>query len=781
MKFFGKTLGLLLASLTLASCGGGGGNGGALSPPQSSTITLSATTTTLPLNTAGYDPAQRGAPTQAEVTITWRNPDGSLVNGHDIAVSISPITVAAISCLAAGSSGAGSGSTSACATTSDLYGSVPITGINGQATMFVNSRLTAGTANLVVSATDPATGRTVSANIVFTVTSGVGPAPANVALVPTPAGIYFPSSGGTSASSIVATVTDGGGQLIPDPASGNNGVDNITFEIVGNAGDAVLSTNSVSGPVQNTSVSSHTVHGVAAVSLQAGNSTPQGPVQIRATVDRADNNVTNGIQDGVSSTTSVIVSDGKLYSLEVTSPLFAPALNALTVNSVSGDTSTDATSIPVDPDATISLVVTALGTDRQGNPVLPGTPIRFGSVDEPVGAPGTAEDNQFLLSGFDGDPAEGATGFSAPTGAFRTAGGGAGPGDALLVFGKAVEGNADLESAVTVASVNTQTSLTASPAFNRNDTTGTLVNSGPVLPYLIGRSEHGNITTQATTNDIGVAHATLNYTINTIGDAVAIWAQGDGIDTVTNGPRRVTDAGTLVYPGVAPASISAFPNPILGDTTQDVTVCVVDALGVPLRGVQVGFSFTLASGTGSVDGTAGTGAFAHLTGTDGCSTGTVVTSGVPVTAAGGTSGTLNLSAAGQTTSVDIIVQIASLQASPNNVTITCSGSVTQNVTVRALAADGTPIAGAQIAATCTASGGSGAALTPTPATGTTDANGRATFAIAASGFVSDDGTQFGSGTCTFASTADSTRTVTVNFAGSESSFSPPLACGGSGN
>ncbi|MEP7041644.1 MAG: hypothetical protein ABI843_01190 [Dokdonella sp.] len=777
MKFFGKTLGLLLASLTLASCGGGGGNGGALSPPQSGSITLTATTTTLPLNTAGYDPGQRGAPTQAEVTIIWRNADGTLVNGHDIAVSISPITVAAISCLAAGTSGGGSGAGGACATTSDLYGSVPITGINGQATVFVNSRLTAGTANLVVSATDPATSRTVTANLLFTVTSGVGPAPANVTLAATPTGIYLPSSGGTSASSIAATVVDGGGQLIPDPAGGNNGVDNILFEIVGNAGDAVLATNSVAGPVQGTSVSSHTVHGVAAVSLQAGDSTPQGPIQIRATADRADNNVTNGIQDPISSTTSVIVSDGKLYSLEVTSPLFAPALNSITINSVSGNVSTSATAIPVDPDATLSLVVTALGTDRQGNPVLPGTPIRFGSVDEPVGAPGSAQDNQFLLSGFDGDPAEGGTAFSAPTGQFLTAGGGAGPRDALLVFGKAVQGNDDLESAVTVSTVNSQTSLTVSPAFNRNDTTGALVNSGPILPYLIGRSEHGNITATATTDAIGVAHGTLNYTINTIGDAVAIWAQGDGIDTVTNGPRRVTDAGTLVYPGVAPASISAFPNPILGDTTQDVTVCVVDALGVALRGVQVGFSFTLSGGTGAVDGTTGTGTFDQLTGTDGCSTGTVVTSGLPVSAAGGSSGTLNLSAAGQTTSIDIIVQIASLQASPNHVSITCSGSVTQNVTVRALAADGTPIAGAAISATCTASGGSGATLTPNPASATTDPNGRAIFAITAAGFVSDDGTSLGTGSCVFASTADASRSVTVNFAGSQSSFSPPLACG----
>ena len=41
MKFVHKTLGLLLASLALGSCGGGGGDGhGAFEPPQSGHITL---------------------------------------------------------------------------------------------------------------------------------------------------------------------------------------------------------------------------------------------------------------------------------------------------------------------------------------------------------------------------------------------------------------------------------------------------------------------------------------------------------------------------------------------------------------------------------------------------------------------------------------------------------------------------------------------------------------------------------------------------------------------
>ena len=764
MKSFGKTLGLLLASLSLASCGGGGGNGGSYSPPESGKITLSATATKLPVNVWGYKPTQYGNPTQAEVTITWRNADGTLVTGKDIAVSISPTNVAALSCLVDGD---------ACKDGNALFGSIPIKGINGQATIFVNATDTPGTANFTVSAVDPTTSRTVSASMAFTVSSGVGPAPANITLSPSPAGIYLPSSGGVSNSAISATVVDGSGQLVPDPVSGNAGVDNIQFEIVGNAGDARLSTSSVAGPVSGTVVKSHTVRGVATVSLQAGDQTPQGPVQVRATVDRADNNVSNGIQDAVSSTVSVIVSDGKLYSLELTSPLFAPNLPGITINTVSGDVSADVGTIPADPDATLSLTVSALATDRQGNPVIPGTAVRFGLIDAPVGAPGTANDNQFLLSGLDGNPQEGGTGFTAPSGRFTTAGGGAGPGDALIVLGKAVQGNADLESAVTVQRVNSATSLTVSPSFNLNNTTGTSVDAGPVLPYLIGRAQHGNVTASATTNAAGVAHGKINYTVNTVGNVAAVWVQGDGVDRVSGGARRVTDAGIMGYPGVAPASIVAFPNPLLGNTTQTVTVCVEDALGIPLRGVQIGFKFTLSTGTGSIDGSAGAGVFAQLTGTDGCAVGNVVTSGLPVTPATGNSGQVVFTGAGATSNpVDFVVQVASLQASPNAVPVNCTGTQTTLIAIKALGIDGAAMPGVNVTAACSASGG--ATLTPNPSSAKTDGSGIAAIAVAAANFVDGSTTppKYAEGQCTFTSEGGVSRSVTVKFFGAAASPAP---------
>ena len=768
MKFFGKTLGLLLASLALASCGGGGGSSGSTFTPPSGTITLTATTTTLPTNTSGLVPHDHG-PNQAEVTITMRNPDGSLIVGHDVQVSISPVQVAALSFLVDGTN----------TDFDNLWGTFAIKGTNGQATAWVNAETIAGTAILTASTVDPTTNRTISATLSFTVTAGVGTSPASVALVPSPAGVYLPSSGGLNASSISATVRDGGGQFVPDPVSGNSGVDNIQFDIVGNAGDARLTSNSVSGSASGTSVKSHTVHGVATASFQAGEATPQGPVQIRATVDRADNNVTNGIQDPVSATTSVIVSDGKLYSIELTTPLVAPNLPGITINcttdpcaAVSGGVTSSV--IPVNPDATLSLVVSAKAQDRQGNPVIPGTPIRFGSVDEPIGAPGSAQDNQFLLSGLDGNPQEGGTTFTAPTGHFTTGGGGAGPGDALVVFGQAVQGNADLESAVTVQSVNSATNLTASPGFNLNDTTGVSVDSGSVLPYLIGRSMHGSITSAATTDadlaagspPTGVAHASLTYTVNTVGNAVAIWAQGDGIDRNTGGSRRVTDAGTLVYPGVAPIAIVASPNPIPGNTAtaQTVTVCVTDALGIRLRGVTLGFNFTLTSGTGTVDGQTGSGALVHPTGVDGCVDAAVTTSGLPLSTAGGNSGTLTFSAGGSSAAIDIVVQLAFLSASPAAICAAASPGAT--VTVTAYSTAGGAVSGVALSATPTTTSGTSISVNPTSAT--TDATGSALFQVI--------GDATSKGNVVFAATGGGSQSVTVNVG--TGSVSP--ICGGPG-
>lgn len=741
MKIFGKTLGLLLASLALASCGGAGSNGGAFSPAPSSTITLSATSTTLPVNVSGYLPTQYGNPTQATVTMTWRNPDGSLVSGHDIHVSISPPNVAALSCFV----------DTTCTNGDQLFGSIVVAGINGQATVFVNAGSTAGTANFTVSGVDPVTLRTVSASLTFTVTSGVGPAPATVTLVATPTSVYLPGSGGSNTSSITATVRDGAGQLIPDPVSGNSGVDNIQFQIIGNAGNATLSSGSGTG----TTVTSHTVHGVATVSFQAGDQTPQGPVQIRATVDRADNNVSNGIQDPVSFTTSIIVSDGKLFSLVITSP----TTNAIQVNPVSSNvTSTGGTTIPPNPDGTYSLTVSAIGTDRQGNPVIAGTSIQFGVVDGPMaGFPGQGP-GAFLIRGNDGDPQEGGTLFTAPTGHFRTAGGGAGPGDTLLVFGKLVPGNRDLESARQIQTVNSDTSLNVTYPFNPNDDTGTSVNYGPVLPYVIGRAEEGNIGASGITDAHGVAHTTLNYPVSRLGKGAFIWAQGaSGVVAATGRPRLVADISGGGFPGVAPGQLVVNQTPLPGNTTVNVQVCLYDNLGAPIQGAAIGFGFTnLGLGTGSIDGTPNSGVFANPTGAGGCTSGVFTTSGL-AGSAGGTGGPVVTFTDGPSTPALIVPITASgnliLQASPSSL-----GGSGGSVTLVLTDANGHPVPSAQISGTCTAGAGIGSTIAPT------DANGRTTASITAN--LNAYGAT-NTATCTFTTGLAGGPTATVNLTGTD--------------
>jgi len=652
MKFVHKSLGLLLASLALASCGGGGGDGNSFtSPPQSGSITLTpaGNSTTLPLNVGGANPFFPGSPYTNEVDIHWTNADGSPVSGHDLSCSVTNLSIISIHVLDDASTPDDESAVN--------WGNIQVHSDTGHAQCWVYSTGQAGTATLNVGGVDPITGATISKSINFTVQNASAALPASVTMTSDPPGVYFSGSNGNQSSVLTITVLDGGQQPVPNPTSGNGGADNVLLEVVTNpAGGARLSANSVSGSVSGPSVATHTVNGIATASFQSGD--VQGPIQIRATSDRSDNNVTNGISDPVSTTFSVIVSDGKLYSIEITSPVVAPNLPGITINAVSDDVTSNDSTIPPNPDATLSLVVSALAKDRQGNPVLPGTALSFGSVDEPVGAPGAPDDNEFEISGLDGNPEEGGTVFTAPTGAFQTAGGGAGPGDALVVFGKAVEGNADLTSGLTVASVDSQTSLHTASPFNRNDTTGTLVNSGPVLPYLIGRAEHGNISSPATTNEIGVAHTTLNYTVNSVGSSVAIWAQGDGIDTVTGGQRRVTDAGTLVYPGVAPATVVVTPLTIAGNSTVSVTACVTDALGITMRGLSVGFQFSFSGGgTGTVDGQSGQGVFAHKTGLNGCATGSVTTSGVTGPSGGGDAGTLTITVAGQSVPVLITAPV----------------------------------------------------------------------------------------------------------------------------
>ncbi len=760
MKFPLKTLGLLLASLALASCGGGGGNGGAVSAPQPGSITLTATRTTLPLNPNNVLPYP-GSPFMAEVAFTYRNNAGVItaLTSDATFTTSSPSTVSL--------SPPDDPSTTDINELATRVVSFHDTTNNGSYVFFATSYDVAGTSIVTASATDPATNRTVSKTLTFTV-AGATPLPAAIDIAPSPASVYIPGSGGSTNSVITVQVRDGANQPVPNPGP----ADNVRFEIVGSPGGAILSATSAAGAVTGTTVGTQTINGIATASFQAGST--QGPIQIRATVDRSDNNVSNGVGDPISATTTVVVSDGKLFSLTLTSPI----INALRVNRVSDGvipppvvTPPGNDGIPSDPDATYSLTISALAKDRQGNPVVPGTVIRFGVVDEPF----NVSTDSFSMSGIDGDAQEGGTLFTSLTGAFVTGGGGAGPGDVLAVFGKDVQGNSDLESALTVQRINSQTSLNTASNFNLNNTTGTSVNYGPVLPYVVARAEHGNITATGVTNDIGRASATLNYTMSTIGFLNVIWAQGESVDTVTSGAKRVTDVEIGSYPGLAPGTIVASPSPIVGNRSEQVQVCLFDAMLAPIQRARIGFSFQLSQGTGSVDGVSGSGLLGTSTGANGCAIANVVTSGLTASTATVPSGKLTFSLGGLTTSVDIIVSLATLQVSPSLIIVPAAG-ITRTITITARDTGGNVISGVGISGTCTASGGAGATIAPPTFSGATGSTGSTTHTVTASGFILA-GTpttppQSGSGICTYTTPQGLSASVVFN------GTIQPADCGG---
>jgi hypothetical protein len=715
----------------------------AVSSTPNPLIKLTASTNTLPLNTYGSVASNyAGSPYVSVVTVEWRHATGALITGS-VNASVSPANVAGLSIVGGLST--------------DPVSSGTVTVTAGIGTIFVRSANVPGTATLSVSGVDPDTQQTISSQINITIAGASSPnLPGAVSITQAASGVYVSGANGTQSKVVSAQVLDGNGAIVADPTDGSgNRWDNVQFQIVGPVGtDASLSATTASGSTQTgASVVTTTHNGVANVTFRAGSQL--GPVQVKATVDRADNNVDNGIQDPISATASVIVSDGKLYSLTLTSPgSNAPAILVNRVSTLATLTSQTST-IPPDPNATYSFTVSAIATDRQGNPPLPGTTVNFGSIDTPT------SNATFTISGAQGDPQEGGNTFNALDGHFVSAGGGVGPGDTLVVFGKqsqgAPAGNDDLESAAKVTSVVSETKLNMATPFNFNDTTGSSVNYGAVLPYLVGRATIGNITTPAATDATGVVTTKLNYPVSALGHLAAVWAQGTGIDTVNSSTRLVTDATITVFPGVAPAKIIISPSPIPGNITTNVQVCISDALGSPLTGVRFGFSFSnLGIGSGSVDGVSTAGNTANVTGSSGCVITSVTTSGI---AGGGSSS----SGPSLTFTAGSASATAPISASGGLILLAVPSSLGGNggpVQLQLLNSNGTPVSGVQLTGSCTGDPSIGITTNP----GVTDSNGITNTFIHADLNVVPPATTPKSGSCTF-TTATNSPSVTVTLTG----------------
>lgn len=626
----------------------------------------------------------------------------------------------------------------------------------GTVRAFVWSKDRPGIVNLRASFTDPDTGQRVEGVQQIQIVSAVPPGAASVTISPPQNPIYVRNSGGTTFGQLTVSVLDGNNAPVPNPVSGNSAFNNVRLEILqpSGQGDAVLAaTNAAGQAVEGATISTRTTDGVVTVSVRSG--VRSGTYTVRATTDRADNNVDNGITDPVVADRAIAISDGRLFSISITQPVEGLREN-LSVDPTVTVTDPDG-NLPLSPDGSYSLTVAAIATDRLGNPVIPGTLIKFGLVDYPQEFDGAG----FDISGGDGNPQESGTAFTAPSGRFTTAGGGAGPGDALLIFGHEVEGNRDHESARVVTRVNSATSLTVDRRFNANDDTGTSVDSGNVLPYVIGRATRGNIIAQGETNQFGVVRTTMNYPVSQLGLPVAVWAQGEG-DIVGGQAETVADVDPLVFSGAAPLTLVVSPDTIPANGTSSVGLCVTDAFGSPIRGVLIGFSFNGLEGTGSVDGNGTSGVIDNRTDGSGCTSASITTSGV----LNSSSPSVVFNAGGATATVTLTTATLVLQARPSVITTS-----SQLVRLTLLNGSGAPQPGFLLIGSCTGDNGTIVALSNGP--GITDAQGQTTVQVTATNLDQINGA--GGGSCEF-STADGSVSTTVELIGQdlcELQISPP--------
>lgn len=657
-------------------------------------LTLAPARTNLLVNTLDT-PVTNPSPFVTSVEVTQRDALGVLVSGsREIVVSIEESDLVLLSLPDVLTTPANEFTT--------LVNIVRPTLIAGKAVFYVHSRGRTGTGRVTVRTVDPITGAELSQVLNIVVgNSAQSNQPASLVITSATRALYIAGSNGNTILPVqVRSLTDIG-EAVADP---NAGVNNIQVEVVNQSGETLSAVNAAGASVEAATVRGRTLGGTFPLVFKSGSR--QGLVQIRATTDRLDNNVDNGIQQPIVATRSVVISDGRLFDIKITSSIQDSLTNRrVTVNDFDQG-----------QNGTYGILVTAVATDRQGNPVLPGTVIEFGMVDSPtVGYPRDGG-GTFQIAGNDGDPQEGGTRFNAPLGAFTTAAGGAGAGDTLLLFGEQSNPIRDLESARLIARINGPTSLDIASAtrFNLNDDaqSGVVVDRGPVVPYIIGRATIGNVSNKSgVTNEFGAVSTTVNYPVSRMGHIYALWARGFG-DTPPgqSTPEFVTDVQLLRFPAALEVSMAVAPSSITASIPTPVQVCLRDAFlnPVPSAFISYGFSGTL----GTVDGGT-TGVISNATDANGCTLGIVQAL---------SEGEISFSALNQTETVEI------KEGPAKNVLFAIPSLLGGNggrVTLRLLNPQGNPIPGIQIGGSCD----EGAGLSTPP--GSTNANGETTADIIA--------------------------------------------------
>ncbi len=667
-----KGAALFGAALTLSACGGGGGDSGpTLTGPASPSIDLSATSTELAVQLPGsYRYPDQTTLFTSEVTAVVRDSQGNVIlGGGEIEFSIE-----------GGRTDIGALYEPDFATTVEVtlpdgstrevpsaFWGLPMDVSGSQARVLFQSHTKTG-ASTITAVYQAPNGGVASDSITIDVTSPTSngmPSTFDINITPNP--IFISGQNRTDQATAEAYLVDGGNQ--PVAASSAN---NVRAEIVGDTlgGAYLIGEGGQSGQAITTRTTAGS--GLARFTVLSGSQS--GTLNLRLTADAADNNVENGIQQAVTKTDTLSISDGRVASMSFGGAFADAIINNQASAALEGGEIVD--------QGVYSRSMSVVVQDAEGNPI-PNETIRFGLIDSPLArdsfpnpgfspqpaTPTTTSGPRFAIQGTQGNPVEGGVRFDQVDGV-DLVDEGVGYLDRLVLWPDEQGTQREMQVSRLVDSLNSTQSLAVTRSFPFAEVPGYV--DGNNIPWVVGRAQYGNIGATAVTDENGVAHTFINYPVSRLNQPAIITAEAEnGVSTHFGAYYVGVAAGTLT------SSVTSFPP----NAVTPVAMCAADANRVPRPNI------TLTAGlTNGVSVSAGS----LTTGSDGCARFSLDTTGVPLS-----TGSFDMTFAsgdGDDETIEITVEASASVEAPI-ISVAGPGSGQRDVTVFVYDSDGQPASG----------------------------------------------------------------------------------------
>ena len=233
---------------------------------------------------------------------------------------------------------------------------------------------------------------------------------------------------------------------------------------------------------------------------------------------------------------------------------------------------------------TYSRVISVTATDHQGNPVNPNTPIFFSLIDAPIIDYPQSGWGRFAITGNNANPAENGFDLHAPGGNFLNRG--ARLNDRVVLDPHINAPNFFHQGIRTITSM-----LASQPDRLYIDPRGHTFrpgrDTGPDVPYIIGRAQHGTILSPTYTDVTGTASTLLTYPVSRLGQTAILVAH-----TADYSVSTVLNTGRAMYlPNLQdPGFLTTSHDFLHANSTTSMQLCLRDANNVPAPGATVRYS-----------------------------------------------------------------------------------------------------------------------------------------------------------------------------------------------